>query len=660
MKVRATSLSDSDHWSPTKPPSFVKVKLTALSLLFLSFFVLLRYFSLNPITGLPSSFSILDTINTSTALATQSQQLVSLPAAAPPRPPQGDFSKWIGIIDENGVMAGEFIVGDFESSLVETVANENGGGADREEDREFVKGKFGKFEVCDDSMSDYIPCLDNAEEAISNLSSPENGAKYERHCPENRKRLDCVVPRPKGYKFRVHWPESLDEVWVSNIPQTSLVDNKEGQNLISRNESKFIFPGGGTQFPNGVEQHLDQISKMVPDIAFGKRTRVVLDIGCGIGSFGAYLSKHNVTTLSIAPKDDASDNQIQFALERGVSAMVAGLATRRLLYPSQAFELIHCSRCKVNWIRNDGILLLEVNRMLRAGGYFVLAEQPVDNREKSIEEWIEMEDLASRLCWELLKKDAGIAIWQKPLNNSCYLNRDATAKPSLCGNDDDPDDVWYVNMKACITRLPENGYGSNVTAWPARLNSPPDRLFTVKMDAILSRKEIYKADTHYMYDVVRGYIGAFHWRKFRFRNVMDMKAGYGSFAAALVDAGIDCWVMNVIPVSGPNTLPVIYDRGLIGVVHDWCEPFDTYPRTYDLLNAIGVFSAEKKRCNISNIVLEMDRILRPGGRVYIRDLTHIIDELDEIAHALGWVAFKYNDSEGPHSNWKLLSCEKRM
>lgn len=32
---------------------------------------------------------------------------------------------------------------------------------------------------------------------------------------------------------------------------------------------------------------------------------------------------------------------------------------------------------------------------------------------------------------------------------------------------------------------------------------------------------------------------------------------------------MDSWVMNVVPVSGPNTLPVIYDRGLIGVMHDW-------------------------------------------------------------------------------------------
>ncbi|CAL5384787.1 unnamed protein product [Camellia sinensis] len=76
---------------------------------------------------------------------------------------------------------------------------------------------------------------------------------------------------------------------------------------------------------------------------------------------------------------------------------------------------------------------------------------------------------------------------------------------------------------------------------------------------------------------------------------MDMKAGYGGFAAALHDYGIDCWVINVVPVSGFNTLPVIYDRGLVGVMHDWCEPFDTYPRTYDLLNEAGLFSIEEKR-----------------------------------------------------------------
>ena len=93
--------------------------------------------------------------------------------------------------------------------------------------------------------------------------------------------------------------------------------------------------------------------QMVPEIAFGQHIRVALDIGCGVASFGAFLLDHNVTTLSIAPKD-VHENQIQFALERGVPAMVAVFATHRLLYPSQAFDLIHCSRCRINWTR-DGI-----------------------------------------------------------------------------------------------------------------------------------------------------------------------------------------------------------------------------------------------------------------------------------------------------------------
>lgn len=37
-------------------------------------------------------------------------------------------------------------------------------------------------------------------------------------------------------------------------------------------------------------------------------------------------------------------------------------------------------------LNEDGILLLEVNRMLRAGGYFVWAAQPVYKHEKALEE----------------------------------------------------------------------------------------------------------------------------------------------------------------------------------------------------------------------------------------------------------------------------------
>ncbi|KAL7217959.1 hypothetical protein ACSBR2_011227 [Camellia fascicularis] len=51
------------------------------------------------------------------------------------------------------------------------------------------------------------------------------------------------------------------------------------------------------------------------------------------------------------------------------------------------------------------------------------------------------------------------------------------------------------------------------------------------------------------------------------RNLMDMKANLGSFGAALKEK--DVWVMNVVPEDRPNTLKIIYDRGLISTVHNW-------------------------------------------------------------------------------------------
>lgn len=41
--------------------------------------------------------------------------------------------------------------------------------------------------------------------------------------------------------------------------------------------------------------------------------------------------------------------------------------------------------------------------------------------------------------------------------------------------------------------------------------------------------------------------------------------GHCRFAATLID-------QQFVPISGPNTLPAIFDRGLIGVTHDWSSP----------------------------------------------------------------------------------------
>lgn len=66
--------------------------------------------------------------------------------------------------------------------------------------------------------------------------------------------------------------------------------------------------------------------------------------------------------------NDEHQNQIQFALERGIPVCLGVLGTKRLPYPSKSFELAHC--CRVDWLQRDGILLLELDMLLRPGGYF--------------------------------------------------------------------------------------------------------------------------------------------------------------------------------------------------------------------------------------------------------------------------------------------------
>jgi hypothetical protein len=55
-------------------------------------------------------------------------------------------------------------------------------------------------------------------------------------------------------------------------------------------------------------------------------------------------------------------------------------------------------------------------------------------------------------------------------------------------------------------------------------------------------------------------------QKDSFRNVMDMNANLGGFAASLRK---NVWVMNVVPFMESGKLKIIYDRGLIGTVHNW-------------------------------------------------------------------------------------------
>ncbi|GMN45507.1 hypothetical protein TIFTF001_014706 [Ficus carica] len=49
-------------------------------------------------------------------------------------------------------------------------------------------------------------------------------------------------------------------------------------------------------------------------------------------------------------------------------------------------------------------------------------------------------------------------------------------------------------------------------------------------------------------------------------------------------------------------------------------------------------------------MLEIDRMLRPGGRVYIRDSVSVISKLHEIASAIDWVPALHDTGGGPYAS----------
>eukprot|EP00268_Persea_americana_P061061 TRINITY_DN766_c0_g3_i2.p1 TRINITY_DN766_c0_g3~~TRINITY_DN766_c0_g3_i2.p1 ORF type:complete len:616 (-),score=115.61 TRINITY_DN766_c0_g3_i2:540-2387(-) len=520
------------------------------------------------------------------------------------------------------------------------------------------------FESCDARYTDYTPCQDQRR---AMTFSRDNMIYRERHCPREEENLHCLIPAPKGYVTPFPWPKSRDYVFYANVPYKSLTVEKAVQNWVQYEGNVFRFPGGGTQFPQGADAYIDQLASVIP-IANGT-VRTALDTGCGVASWGAYLLKRNVLAMSFAPRD-SHEAQVQFALERGVPAVIGVLGTIRLPYPSRAFDMAHCSRCLIPWSANDGMYMMEVDRVLRPGGYWVLSGPPINWKnnykawqrpeEELQEEQRKIEEVAKLLCWEKTSEKGEIAIWRKRINaDSCPGRQDDSL--TMCASTN-ADDVWYKKMEACVTPFPEVNNpeevaGGELKTFPDRLNAVPPRIASGSVPGV--SVESYREDNRLWRKHVNAYkkinklIGTG-----RYRNVMDMNAGLGGFAAALESP--KSWVMNVVPtIAKKNTLGVVYERGLIGIYHDWCEAFSTYPRTYDLIHANGLFSLYQNKCKLEDILLEMDRILRPEGAVMLRDEVDVLIKVKRIASGMRWNTKMVDHEDGPLVPEKILVAVKQ-
>ncbi|KNA10752.1 hypothetical protein SOVF_141440, partial [Spinacia oleracea] len=438
-------------------------------------------------------------------------------------------------------------------------------------------------------------------------------------------------------------------IWYDNVPHPKLVEYKKDQHWVVKSGDHFVFPGGGTQFKEGVANYIQFIEKAIPIVKWGQNIRVVLDVGCGVASFGGHLLDRDVLTMSLAPKDE-HEAQIQFALERGIPATLSVIGTQQLTFPDNAYDLIHCARCRVHWDADGGKPLLELNRVLRPGGFFIWSATPVYRKdEKDVTVWNSMVALTKSMCWKVVAKTMsssgiGLVVYQKPVSPSCYKTREKN-DPPLCEMGRNMS--WYSPLQKCLPQLPPEA-SSWPPLWPKRLTTKP---FSLPSAPIVEQS--FHNDTRDWQALVADiYVGGLGINWSSVRNVMDMTAGHGGFAAALIKMPL--WVMNVIPVHEPDTLPIIFDRGLIGTYHDWCESFNTYPRAYDLLHSTFLFSNLPNRCDIIDLAAEMDRIVRPGGWILIQETKEKINSVGAIFRSLQWSVNLYNDKYlvGQKSFWR--------
>ncbi|MBA0667688.1 hypothetical protein Goklo_000743 [Gossypium klotzschianum] len=484
--------------------------------------------------------------------------------------------------------------------------------------------------LCGKERENYVPCYNVTANLISGF---KDGEEFDRRCEVPRQGSWCLVRPPKDYKIPLRWPAGRDVIWSGNIKITKdqfLSSGGVTKRIMLLEENQIAFhPEDGLIF-DGVKDYSRQIAEMLglgsDSELFQAGVRTVLDIGCGFGSFGAHLVSLKLMTLCIAAYE-ATGSQVQLALERGLPAMIGNFISRQLPYPSLSFDMVHCAQCGIVWDKKEGIFLIEIDRLLKPGGYFVLTSPTIL--------------LLSRMILSSGRK--------QPMLIAILLTRRTMylfAKKDMMHPIIRP---WYH----VLLELPANA------GFLFRTGVSPEDFF--------EDLQVWKLALKNYWSLLTPLIFSDHPKRpgdedplppFNMvRNVMDMNAHYGGLNAAFLEERKLVWVMNVVPVRAHNTLPLILDRGFLGALHDWCEPFPTYPRTYDLLHANGLLShLTSERCGLMELFIEMDRILRPEGWVVLSDKLGVIELARAHATQIRWDARVIDLQNG--SDERLLVCQK--
>lgn len=119
----------------------------------------------------------------------------------------------------------------------------------------------------------------------------------------------------------------------------------------------------------------------------------------------------------------------------------------------------------------DGILLKEVDRLLRPNGYFVYSAPPAYRKDKDFPIiWDKLVNLTTGMCWKLIAKQVQTAIWQKQEDESCRVQNSERNLLSICEPVDDSIPPWRSPLRDCVQLQNQK---SNIQKLPPRY----ERLF---------------------------------------------------------------------------------------------------------------------------------------------------------------------------------------
>ncbi|XP_052189672.1 probable pectin methyltransferase QUA2 [Diospyros lotus] len=536
-----------------------------------------------------------------------------------------------------------------------------------------------ELEFCPQEFENYVPCFNVTETLALGFSE---GKEHDRHCGQGS-RQNCLVLPPFNYKIPLRWPTGKDVIWVANVKITAeevLSSGSMTKRMMMLEEEQISFRSESLML-DSVEDYSHQIAEMIglrnESNFLQAGVRTILDIGCGYGSFGAHLFSKQLLTMCIA-NYESSGSQVQLTLERGLPAMIGSFASKQLPYPSLSFDMVHCARCGIDWDQKEGILLIEVDRVLRPGGYFVWTS-PLTNAQGSRhnkenqKRWSFVHNLAESLCWDMLSQQDETVVWRKTSTKNCYSNRKSGSSPSICSKSHDVESPYYRPLQSCIGGIQSRRWIpiDQRPTWPSRaqLKSSELAIYGVHPEDFAEDAQNWNLAVRNYWSLLSPIIFSDHPKRpgdedpsppyNMLRNVLDMNARFGGLNAALLETGKSVWVMNVVPTSGPNFLPLILDRGFVGVLHDWCEAFPTYPRTYDMVHAEGLLSLQtdqQRRCTTLDLFSEIDRLLRPEGWVIFRDSASLIETARALTTMLKWDSRVVEIQSS--SDERLLVCQK--